>query len=46
MVVDVNGVPIEYLFTPRSTSDVTALKLFDYDEFIFLLQLIVQRSVL
>lgn len=29
MVVDLNGVPIEFLFTPASTSDVSALKLFE-----------------
>jgi hypothetical protein len=29
MVVDVNGVPIEFIFTPGSTSDISALKMFE-----------------
>lgn len=29
MIVDVDGVPIEFLFTPGSTADISALSLFD-----------------
>jgi hypothetical protein len=29
MIVDIDGVPIEFLFTPGSTSDVSALQFFD-----------------
>ncbi|GAB4233892.1 MAG: hypothetical protein Tsb0021_12990 [Chlamydiales bacterium] len=31
MIVDINGVPIEFLFTPASTSDISALKLFEIE---------------
>jgi hypothetical protein len=29
MIVDVDGIPLEFLFTPGSTTDISALSLFD-----------------